>query len=229
MVRSLRVAIAGLSLSLMSAPASAVLFSFTAEFSGTGATCANATCATLSAVQDGSDVDFLLTANLTGPEKITNLYGNKDPFDGLLPTDFANVGGTYITVDGGTAAAAVRGADETNAAFKADGDGYFDWRWDFNTSDPTLNGSDTFAWTILDASLESIVDAISVNGSPGKNGFTFAMHVQGLGARGGLSGWFYAVREDGGGGETEIPAPSVLALVGLGLGMIRLRRRRKAA
>jgi hypothetical protein len=208
---------AALLIGFMAFPASAepVLFTFSDEFSESGGTCANVSCATLSVEQVGNDVNFILTANLASGEFITGLYGNLDPFAAIT------VGATGGTTDEDEATFS-QGLD----AFKADGDGDFDWMWDFSQSPPRLDGAETFTWSFLNVSIDDIIDAVSQDGPAGKTGFTFALRVQGLGADNQNSGWFYAVRENGTPPE-QISEPGILALFAVALLTLGLVRRRR--
>jgi len=216
MLKSLKAIVTALALGLVSLPAGAVVFNFSNEFSGSGATCANGSCATLAVTANATGgVNFLLTGTMIGSEFISELSGNQSPFD-LVLGDFSGFTGT--------GADAVEAVHVGQDSFKADGDGFFDWMVELSTNPPRFDGTDTLSWTIANTSLSSIIDAVSVGGSPGKNGFTFAIHAQGL-ANGGGSGWFST---GGGGGEQEVSEPSMLALFGLGLLMMGFLRRRTA-
>lgn len=204
---------AGLALASSALAADAAVFTFSNEFSGSGFGCANANCATLSAQQVGNDVQFLLTANLAQGEFITGLYGNWDPFQ-FATSHFS------FSADGGTGADAALALSAGLDQFKADGDGSFDWVFNFNTSaTPRLDGTDTYSWIFTNAAIDDILNAISQNGPTGKTGFTFAMHVQGLGLENTGSGWFNSTAGGDGGGQ--VPEPGTVALLALGLLLAR--------
>lgn len=216
MLKNLKAIAAALALGLASLPASADVFTFTSEFSGSGDDCANPNCATLTVTANGSGgVDFTLSATLGSGEFITGLFGNQNPFD-LTEADFSAFTGT--------GADSVEDVDVGLNGFKADGDGFFDWTIDLSTNPPRLTGTETLSWTIANTTLAEIVGAGSVNGPADKTGFTFALRVQGLGANNQGSGWFSS---GGGGGQQQVSEPSMLALFGLGLLMMGFLRRRK--
>jgi hypothetical protein len=199
---------------LLGSVAQADLISFSDEFSGSGDTCGNVSCATLLVVQDGADVDFTLTSNLASGEFITGLYGNIDPFQ-LANSIFTNVD-----------ASAISGWSLTGGldCCKADGDGNFDYAWGFPTSGDVLEGTDVFSWTFQNISLADVMQGLSQGGPEGKTGFNFALRVQGLGAGNGGSGWFYSTP-----GTTTVPEPGTLALLGIGLLGMGLMRRRQTS
>ena len=121
-----------------SMPAHAVLFGFTNEFSG-GTDCGFVAsgCATLEVTASGAtDTHFKLTGTMFAGEFITSLYGNINPY--AVPA-VENLTGTGL--------ASAEGFSFSQDAFKADGDGFFDWRLDLSSNPPRFNGSDIWSGT----------------------------------------------------------------------------------
>jgi len=108
-------------------------------------------------------------------------------------------------------------------AFKADGDGFFDVKFEFaNNGTNEFDGSwltATFNLTMTGLT-EDDFNFVSVNGPPNKNGFLSAAHVQGI--PGGGSGWITQF--------VVVPVPPAAWLGGAGLaaafGLAAIRRRR---
>ena len=197
--------------------ASAALFTFANEFSG-GADCANMVtgCATLEVTASGSNTHFKLTGTMAPGEFITSLYGNIDPFKQTFATSFS-----------GTGLNAAQVLSISQDAYKADGDGYFDWRLDLSSSPPRFDGVDTLEWVFLDTTLADAIGGISQNGPAGKTGFSFALHAQGL--EGG-SGWFNGVlrQPEGDPDPQDLPEPSTLYLALAVLGFALAQHKNKS-
>jgi len=171
----------------------------------------------------GNDVLFTLTApNLTDPEGAEKFYFN---FDDTLDVSSLSFGSPTTSGSFMNPSVNIRGANQNDSAFKADGDGYYDIRLDFttggNTSDTFGNGDEiTYlisygpgAITEADFAFESI---------PGGGTGTYyaAAHVQNTGGEG-SSAWIGATE------VTPIPEPSSIALASLGLaGLGALTKRR---
>lgn len=204
-------------------PAKAVVVDFQDEFSG-GTNCANLVtgCGTLEITSIVGGVHFSFTGTMAPGEFTTSLYGNLGPF--VIPT-VANLTGNTETILGGFSF--------SQDAFKADGDGFFDWKLDLQTTGSNggalrFNGTDNLQWDFMGVTLANI-DSRSVNGPIDKNGFFFATHSQGLFEGG--SGWFNGTPHGSiNPTVTPVPEPETYALMLAGLGAVGfMSRRRKQA
>ncbi len=160
------------------------------------------------------------TTNLTGTEYVSGWYFNFNPAKTVGNLAFAFQSGTGR--QGGW-------VDKAVNAYKADGDGYFDIRFNFpNAAASRLtNAKDSLYLVTISSGTISVADFMfdSVDGPVGKTGFPSAAHVHGIGSSGALSGW---ITDGGGDGGGIVPEPAfyqMAALLGLGgLGLLRLRR-----
>ena len=214
----LSLSLLALAAGLFAGPAQAVDIGFTNEFSG-GTDCAVAAtgCSILTVTSFVGGVHFALQGTMVAGEFISELSGN---YNGG-PLAISNVAGTGLNAYEGFAFA--------SNSFKADGDGYFDWKIDLSKNPPRFDGTDTLSWDFLGATLAQF-NSLSVNGPEGKNGFLFATHAQGL-ANGG-SGWFNGTVPPGGTPfeVTPVPEPETYALMMAGLAFVGWagKRRKKA-
>jgi len=203
----------------LAGPAAAVVVTFDNEFSG-GTDCATPVtgCSTLTATSIAGGVHFTFAGKMTPGEFITELSGN---FLGPVAPTVQNIAGNTETFVSFAFA---------KDSFKADGDGYFDWKLTLDNAPPgnRFNGTDTLSWDFMGLTLADY-NSISVNGPEGKNGFLFATHAQGL-AQGG-SGWFNGTVSEGGfiNPVAAVPEPETYTLVLAGLGIVGfISKRRKA-
>jgi hypothetical protein len=204
-------------LAAIAMPAQAVVINFDNEFSG-GTDCATPVtgCSVLTATSIAGGVHFNFVGTMAPGEFITELSGN---FLGAVAPTVANItGNTESFVSFAFA----------KDSFKADGDGFFDWKLTLDNAPPgnRFNGTDHLSWDFLGLTLP-MYNSISVNGPEGKNGFLFATHAQGL-AQGG-SGWFNGQLAPGSTpfDVTPVPEPETYALFAAGLGMLGFMQRRR--
>ncbi len=153
-------------------------------------------------------VNMTLTAtNLTGNEKVGQLYLNLDPV--LSPTSLSFSSPTQFgTFD---TPAISKGVD----GYKADGDGYFDVLFDFSTSEGHEFGvgeSVSYVISGISTLTAESFEFISYNKQDSKIGYLVAAHVQSIGPAGN-SGW------------VTVPEPATLAILGIG-SLLFLRKRR---
>lgn len=218
--RRITSALCGLFLTLISSfvSAAALTFDFVQEFSGgqaPGGTSPWLTAEFNDATATAGDVRLTISASgLATGENVLQTYFNLDP---LL--DPNNLSFTYIGASstGPSFTGSSTGAD----SLKADGDGKYDFLFDF----PSGSGFDAGESVVIDISSTETINAFSFNflSAPagGHGPFLAAAHIQNTtGAGTGGSGWI---------APAPIPVPAAIWLFGSGLIGLAGVARRKAA
>lgn len=142
--------------------------------------------------------------NLTDNEFIRKWYFNVAP--AIIPD---TIGTSHVS--GEFASSILYGAD----AFKADGDGYFDILFNFNSSGDRFMGGDSAVYVLALAGLTAnSFDFTSVSGG-GNGTWGSAAKIQGIGPDDADSGWIGG--NSGNGGDQQVPEPGTLILLGSGL------------
>jgi hypothetical protein len=218
-----------------SAHAAMVTFDYTIEFSG--ATAPVGPAPWLRAVfnddvdNNGYDgfVTLSLTAlNLTGSEFVPSFYFNLNPTKNVSSLSVTGIDTSDVawwTVSKGT------------NAYKADGDGLYDLRFNLPTGGSQsgrFKGGDELVYKIGGISGLKAMDFNYLSHPDGGKGpFLTAAKVQGIGPSGSQSGWVAGFLQNGGGGPSTfspVPEPGSLLLLGSGLMLAgrSLRKRRLA-
>jgi hypothetical protein len=155
-------------------------------------------------------------SGLSGSEFIRRWFFNSS----LNPAGF-----TFTHVSGDAAAISVQTTfnQNTNGAFKADGDGYFDIVFDFTGAGDLDADEPDVVYTISGNGAGISVSTFLIGSATGGGSGTWmsAAHVQGVGSSGANSGWM--------GGNTTInhsPEPGTIFLLSAGVaGLVGARRR----
>lgn len=201
-----------------------VVFALNLEFSGGTAPSGTAPWMTGTFAQNGANSVRLTVSNsFLAQEVVTGLYFNITTPN--LPTAVGVSYNSGLSSAGTTPDSILRKAANplADATFKADGDGYFDFRIDWDNN--IFNGNETVVFDLTAPGLlESFFNTDSEPGG-GHGSYHMAAHVQQTGG-GGSSGWI------GDGGEPPVvPVPSAVWLGGIGLAGVaggRFLRTRKS-
>ena len=193
------------------ARADPVVFDFTGapEFSNSGApSLIGSVKVTISDIVGGVEIKTEVSG-LNPAAKLFNLYLNVDPYQFGSGSSFVNIAGRFGLEDG----------------FKADGDGYFDWRLDFVNSFNSGTASVNVTGTGLDSTDFLAWSQPGQGSDPNKGPFMAAIHVGDVSGDNTDSGWYAASA----GGDTPVPEPGSLVLLGAGaLGLLWYRRRKSS-
>jgi hypothetical protein len=215
------------------------------EFSGATAPSGSGSWGSATFSQGGTNNEVILTMalNLTGSSEYLsewyfNLGANNNTDNSNLTDKLQNL--VFENTAGQSGTAVTRGvspSDGLDATFKADGDGFFDFKFEFPTAgnQDRFVGTETSTWKIKytgadDFLFTSLFENLSFpGGNNSPNGLYHAAHIQGIGEGGNLSGWVTGDGDDD--GITTVPEPSVLVLTAVGmlspLGVAGVRRWRR--
>ncbi|MBI5100000.1 MAG: hypothetical protein HZB30_12275 [Nitrospirae bacterium] len=199
------------------AKAGTIIFPLDYEISGGTSPQGSAPWATATFVDAGSNtVQLTMSAtNLTGTEFITRWFFN---------SSVDSTGLTFSPVN--ITAISEPTINKASNYYKADGDGYFDIDFDFQTSAGTgrFTGGETIVYNITGSSINATTfNLISAPDGAGNGLYNSVAKVQGINGSDGTSGWIA--------NTTVVPEPvsSTLFIVGgLVLGFRRFRKMKKA-
>ncbi|HLE55867.1 MAG TPA: PEP-CTERM sorting domain-containing protein [Rhodothermia bacterium] len=200
------------------ASAAVISFDLDIEFSGATPPAGTAPWLRISFDDFGGSGSVQVTMEaigLTGDEFVSGWYFNFDPTLNAaahLPTPVANPNVGWDSISAG------------NNAFKADGDGFYDFLVSFADAPVSdrFQGGESLVLNITGVGLTaSSFDYLSAPAG-GHGPFHTAAHVQGIGTGGQLSGWIANSV-----GSRDVPEPTTLTLVLLGLAFGAARMRKK--
>jgi MYXO-CTERM domain-containing protein len=205
------------------AQADAITISMDNVFSGTG-TPTGVPTLTIDDEGTAGSVKFIFDATDLGPSsEFIGLWFINTAIDLSATGSFSGL--TNIT--GVTNMPTVyRTFNTTDAGFKADGDGYYDWVFDFaNGGAGKFQDGDSFYFYYYAPGITAATfDVLGISG-PGSNSgpFKSAIHLQGVGTDGANSLWISDGSAPPPNGVPE-PGLALLALIGLAGGLLSRRR-----
>lgn len=208
-----------LSVAVAAGPAAADILTFEldTEFSGGSEPAGTAPWVTVTFNDFGGSGLVRLTietSGLSGSEFLTGFYFNFDPdFDpfllGTQNEDTSDTSQTDFT-------------KSTNCC-KADGDGWFDFQFDFANNDFTAGETWSIELVLTDLTVD-FFNFLSYGAGNSPSGLYVAAKIQGIGENGQDSGW---ITGDGNGNGTKVSEPGTLWLFGIGLVGLGLVMRRR--
>jgi hypothetical protein len=209
------------------ASADAITFEMSNVFSGSG-TPSGVPKVTIDDQGTAGSVKFTFDMTDLGPsaEFITGWYFNTAVNLSAIGTfsGFTNILG-YVS-----GISISRTFNTTLSAFKADGDGYYDWLFGFATSGSArFQDGEKFSFYYSAPGITAQTFNVLGLAGPGSNTgpFKSAIHLQGVGPTGGQSLWISeggTKPPDGGGGGIPEPSFGLLVLLGIFGGLIAGRR-----
>lgn len=207
------------------AQADSVTFVMDNPFSGSG-TPTGAPKVTIDDEGTAGSVKFIFDATDLGPssEFIAKWYFNTNvALLGGTFSAFTNIIGTVGSID------LDRAFNTTDSDFKADGDGYYDWVFDFaNSGSSRFQDGEKFSFVYSAPGITAQTFNVLGMSGPGSNHgpFKTAVHVQGIGPYGTQSLWISETAGTTGGGGTQVPEPAFALLALLGFAGTLARRLR---
>jgi hypothetical protein len=207
-------------MALLQINAFALQFNLTGEFSGGTSPTGSTPWGTVNITDDGKGVYVTLSIANNNISRLTEWYLNFNPSKTVSKLSFSAVNTSDVFL---------WGANTGVNAFKADGDGTYDIRFQFSSFINPFDSSDTLKFRIssrdgADLNPEDF-DYVSVGGA--KGGFHTAAQVQMGGICGGSTGWLGDPQGTSGGSSNGVPDGSwTVTLLGMSVVTVEFLRRK---